>query len=76
MRAVVTVIGKDLNLNMFFKEFELPTAPTFPNLEVRITDFGAKENCICTDSIAKAIAFVNQNTILPVWHLLKRGDLY
>ena len=46
---------------MFFKEFELPTPPSFPKLGAKITDFGAKENETCTDAIAKAIAYVNES---------------
>ena len=45
---------------MFFKEFPLPKDPTFPELTVKITDFGAKEGVLATDAINSAIASVSE----------------
>ena len=45
---------------MFFKEFPLPTDPKFPEYAVSIRDFGAEENVLCTDAIAKAIDAVSE----------------
>lgn len=45
----------------FFKPFELPLPPTFNDLTVSICDFGAKENEKVTESIKKAIEYVNEN---------------
>ncbi len=46
---------------MFFKEFELPKAPIFPNFEVSITDFGANECTPITQSVKNAIEHVHSN---------------
>ena len=43
---------------MFFKEFPLPTDPVIPELSVKITDFGARENLLCTDAVDKAFDYV------------------
>ncbi len=45
---------------MFFKPFPLPIPPVFPKKEVTITDFGATEDILCTDAIAKAIAHIHE----------------
>lgn len=42
------------DVSMFFKEFPLPTEPKIPSFSVKITDFGAKENQLCTDAIDAA----------------------
>ncbi len=44
---------------MFFKPFKLPCDPVFPNREVKITDFGAKENVLSTSAINEAISSVS-----------------
>ncbi len=44
---------------MFFKPFKLPEDPVFPNREVKITDFGAKEEVISTEAINNAISTVS-----------------
>ena len=48
---------------MFFKPFSLPVPPVFPEREVTITDFGAKENELCTKAIAEAIESIISNQI-------------
>ena len=40
---------------MFFKPFELPKDPIFPEREVSILDFGAKEGVLSTKAINDAI---------------------
>ncbi len=45
---------------MFFKPFPLPIPPVFPEKEVTITDFGATEDVLCTDAIARAIAHIHE----------------
>ena len=45
---------------MFFKEFPLPKDPVFPSYSVSIRDFGASEESLATDAIAKAIAHVSE----------------
>ncbi len=42
----------------FFKPFDLPKEPIFPDISVSITDFGAEENKLCTESINNAISHV------------------
>ena len=44
---------------MFFKPFSLPVPPVFPEREATITDFGAKENELCTKAIAEAIESIH-----------------
>ncbi len=59
---------------MFFKPFPLPTPPIFPARETLITDFGATENRLCTEAIAKAIDAMHTagggRVIIPAgeWH--------
>ena len=43
---------------MFFREFDLPKAPTFPPLSVSVTDFGAREGECVSCAIAEAIDYV------------------
>ncbi len=45
---------------MFFKPFKLPSDPIFPNREVNISDFGAKENTLSTSAINNAIKAVSE----------------
>lgn len=42
----------------FFKEFPLPQKPVFPEYTAVITDFGAKENVLCSESIDAALSHV------------------
>ncbi len=71
----------------FFTPFELPTAPTFPELVVSIIDFDAQENRLCTSSINDAISHISENggghVIIPkgTWktgaiHLKSNVDLH
>lgn len=59
---------------MFFKPFPLPIPPTFPEKEVKITDFGATKDALCTEAIAKAIDAVHTlgggRVVIPEgnWH--------
>ena len=59
---------------MFFTPFPLPVPPTFPTREVSITDFGATEDALCTEAIAKAISAMHEagggRVIIPAgeWH--------
>lgn len=46
---------------MFFKEFNLPTAPKFPNFKLSITDLGAKNGEMVTSVINDAIKRVSEN---------------
>jgi len=46
---------------MFFKEFELPKEPFFQDLEVSITDFGAKNGEKVTSAINDAINYVSEH---------------
>ena len=43
---------------MFFKQFDLPKDPIFPDGEVSILDFGAKENILSTEAFNSAISSV------------------
>ena len=45
---------------MFFKEFELPIDPIFPDLCVSIKDFGAREGILSTEAINKAITHTSE----------------
>ena len=44
---------------MFFKDFCLPSLPTFPSLSVSIVDFGAREGERCDGAISAAIEAVS-----------------
>ncbi|MBR5308226.1 MAG: glycoside hydrolase family 28 protein [Clostridia bacterium] len=44
----------------FFKPFELPAEPIFPDVYVSITDYGARENEVCTEQINRAIKETSQ----------------
>jgi len=46
---------------MFFKEFELPKEPFFQDLEVSITDFGAKNGEKVTSAVNDAINYVSEH---------------
>ena len=54
---------------MFFTPFELPKNPVFPDKEVSISDFGAKEQIISTLAFNNAINYVSEsgggNVIVP-----------
>ena len=45
---------------MFFKEFELPKGPSFPNRDVNIREYGAVEGELSTKAINDAIASVSE----------------
>lgn len=59
---------------MFFKPFPLPIPPAFPDLSVSITDFGARENELCTEAIAAAIEHIHRlgggRVLIPKGHFL------
>jgi len=45
---------------MFFKPFDLPKDPVFPDRTVFVTDFGAKENVLSTVAFNSAISSVSE----------------
>lgn len=72
---------------MFFKEFPMPVEPVIPDYYAKITDFGAVENVLCTQSFRDAIAHVAEqgggHVIVPkgTWktgaiHLKSNIDLH
>ena len=71
----------------FFKPFDLPAEPKFPDLYVSITDYGATEDKICTENINRAIKETSEkgggHVIIPkgTWqtgaiHLKSNVDLH
>lgn len=46
---------------MFFKPFDLPKDPVFPDRTVFVTDFGAKENALSTEAFNNAISSVSES---------------